>query len=87
MVRAGKKSQFRMCDNGTVMAIPNVKRYQIQRPNSSDVATIMAVLPKGADVDAYVKDASARFDWKAWDDMKLKQFKVRVGQQKQKKAK
>jgi len=47
----------------------------------------MAVLPKGSDVDAYVADASKRFDWKAWEDMQQKQFKVRVGQQKQKKAK
>jgi len=47
----------------------------------------MAVVPKGADVDAYLADASKRFDWKAWEDMQQKQFKVRVGQQKQKKAK
>ena len=39
------------------------------------------------DVDQYLADASKRFDWKAWDDMQQKQFKVRVGQQKQKKAK
>ena len=47
----------------------------------------MAVLPKGADVDAYVADAGKRFDWKAWSDSQNKHFKVRVGQQKQKKAK
>jgi hypothetical protein len=47
----------------------------------------MAVIPKTADVDAYLKDASARFDWKAWRDAKASQTKVRVGQQKQKKAK
>ena len=47
----------------------------------------MAVVPKGTDQDAYVKDASARFDWKAWKDMQQSSFKVRVGQQKQKKAK
>jgi hypothetical protein len=47
----------------------------------------MAVVPKGADVDQYLADASKRFDWKAWEDMQQKQFKVRVGQQKQKKAK
>lgn len=47
----------------------------------------MAVLPKGADQDAYVADAAKRFDWKAWQEAQSKQFKVRVGQQKQKKAK
>ena len=47
----------------------------------------MAVLPKGADHDAYVADATKRFDWKAWQEAQNKQFKIRVGQQKQKKAK
>lgn len=47
----------------------------------------MAVIPKTADVDAYLKDAASRFDWKAWRDAKANQSKVRVGQQKQKKAK
>ena len=69
------------------MAIPNVKRYRITKPDGSDSATIMAVLPKGADVDAYVKDASERFDWKAWTEMKAMHYKVRVGQQKQRKSK
>lgn len=76
-----------LCDNKEVMAIPNVKRYTLTSPDGANVASVMAVLPKGADVDAYLKEASARFDWKAWEDMKQKQFKVRVGQQKQKKAK
>ena len=51
------------------------------------MATIMAVIPKGTDQVAYVKDASSRFDWKNWKDMQASSFKVRVGQQKQKKAK
>ncbi len=68
------------------MAIPNVRRFRITGPQGQE-ATLMAVLPKGADVDAYVADASKRFDWKAWEDMQQKQFKIRVGQQKQKKAK
>ena len=68
------------------MAIPNVKRYRITAPDG-DTATIMAVLPKDADVDAYLKEASSRFDWKSWKDAKANQSKVRVGQQKQKKAK
>jgi hypothetical protein len=47
----------------------------------------MAVLPKGADPDLYVADATKRFDWKSWQESQQKQFKIRVGQQKQKKAK
>ena len=68
------------------MAIPNVRRFRITGPKGQE-ATLMAVLPKGADVDTYLTEASKRFDWKAWEDMQQKQFKVRVGQQKQKKAK
>ena len=70
----------------TVMAIPNVKRYKITAPDG-DVATVMAVLPKDADLDAYLKDASGRFDWKAYKEARASVYKVRVGQQKQKKAK
>ena len=69
------------------MAIPNVKRYRITSPDGADSATIMAVLPKDADVDAYLKDASTRFDWTGHNEAKASRFKVRVGQQKQKKAK
>jgi hypothetical protein len=68
------------------MSIPNVRRFRITGPQGQE-ATLMAVLPKGADPDAYVADASKRFDWKAWEEMRQKQFKIRVGQQKQKKAK
>jgi hypothetical protein len=68
------------------MAIPNVKRYRITGPEG-DVASVMAVLPKDADLDAFLKDASSRFDWKAHKEAKASVFKVRVGQQKQKKAK
>lgn len=68
------------------MAIPNVKRYRITGPEGQ-VATLMAVLPKDANVDVYLAEATKRFDWKAWGDAQQKQFKVRVGQQKQKKAK
>ena len=46
--------------------------------------TVVAVLPKGTDVSAYLKDAAQRFDWKAWEEMKASQSKIRVGQQKQK---
>ena len=69
------------------MAIPNVRRMRITNPDSGLQATIMAVLPKGSDVDAYLKEATGRFDWKAYTEARAKQFKVRVGQQKQKKAK
>ena len=68
------------------MAIPNVKRYRITGPEG-DTATIMAVLPKDADVDAYLKEAAGRFDWKGHKEAAASKFKVRVGQQKQKKAK
>lgn len=68
------------------MAIPNVRRFRILSPHGQ-WATVMAVIPKGVDQDAYLEDAKKRFDWKAWEDMQQKQFKIRVGQQKQKKAK
>ncbi len=47
----------------------------------------MAVLPKDANVDAYLADAVTRHDHKAYQEAKQQQFKIRVGQQKQKKAK
>ncbi len=47
----------------------------------------MTVLPKEADVNAYLTDAVARHDHKAFQDAKQAHFKVRVGQQKQKRAK
>ncbi len=69
------------------MSIPNVRRLRITNPENGQQATLMAVLPKGTDIDVYIKEASSRFDWKAWGEAQAKQFKVRVGQQKQKKAK
>jgi len=69
------------------MAIPNVKRYRISSPDGTMTASLMAVLPKDVDVNAYLSDAAKRFDWKAYNELQQKQFKVRVGQQKQKKAK
>lgn len=68
------------------MSIPNIKRYRLTSPEGES-ATVMAILPKNADVDAYLKEASSRFDWKGMREAKANQFKVRVGQQKQKKAK
>ena len=69
------------------MAIPNVKRFRPYCPVCNDSFTIMAVLPREADADAYLKDAVSRHDHKAFQDAKQAHFKVRVGQQKQKKAK
>jgi len=69
------------------MAIPNVKRYRITSPDGATSATLMAVLPKDIDIDKYLSEASQRFDWKAYQESQQKQFKIRVGQQKQKKAK
>lgn len=69
------------------MAIPNVKRYRITSPDGTMNATLMAVLPKDVDVNAYLSEAAKRFDWKAHQEAIQKQFKIRVGQQKQKKAK
>jgi len=47
----------------------------------------MAVLPTGTNVDKYLSDAVARHDHKAFQESKVSQFKVRVGQQKQQKKK
>ena len=69
------------------MSIPNVKRYRITSPDGATTASLMAVLPKDVDVNAYLSEAAQRFDWKAYAETQAKQFKVRVGQQKQKKAK
>ena len=69
------------------MAIPNVKRFRPFCPTCNDSFTLMAVLPKDADVNAYLTDAVARHDHKAFQESKQQQTKIRVGQQKQKKAK
>jgi hypothetical protein len=69
------------------MAIPNVKRFRTFCPTCNDSFTVMAVLPKEADVNAYLSDAVARHDHKAFQEDKQSRFIVRVGQQKQKKAK
>ncbi|HSM86740.1 MAG TPA: hypothetical protein VLT16_11335 [Candidatus Limnocylindrales bacterium] len=47
----------------------------------------MAVLPKDASVESYLEDAVKRHDHKSFQEAKQQHFKVRVGQQKQKKAK
>jgi hypothetical protein len=69
------------------MGISNVKRFRPFCGECKENFTVMAVLPKEADVDAYLAEAVARHDHKAFQESKLQHFKVRVGQQKQKKAK
>jgi hypothetical protein len=69
------------------MAIPNVKKFRPYCPTCNATYTLMAVLPSGTDVNSYLTDAVARHDHKAFQDNKTQQFKIRIGQQKQKKAK
>jgi hypothetical protein len=69
------------------MAIPNVKRFRPFCPECNESFTVMAVLPKDANVDDYLADVVKRHDHKAYQESKILHFKVRVGQQKQKKAK
>ena len=81
------KPPGRSCYNGKVMAIPNVKRFRPFCPTCNESYTLMAVLPRDADVNAFLDDAVKRHDHKAFQEAKVLHFKVRVGQQKQKKAK
>lgn len=69
------------------MAIANVKRFRPFCPTCNDNFTIMAVLPREANVDSYLSDVVSRHDHKAFQDAKNAMFKVRVGQQKQVKKK
>ncbi|HXB67428.1 MAG TPA: hypothetical protein VNY05_04255 [Candidatus Acidoferrales bacterium] len=69
------------------MAIPNVKRFRPFCPTCNDNFTLMVVLPQKADVNKYLADAVARHDHKGFQEAKTLHVKVRVGQQKQKKAK
>jgi len=69
------------------MAIPNVKRFRPFCPECNENFTVMAVLPKDANVDEYLADVVARHDHKAHQESKVLHRKVRVGQQKQKKTK
>lgn len=69
------------------MGIPNVKRFRPFCPECKETFTLMVVLPKDANVDAYLRDAVARHDHKAYQESKQAHFKIRVGQQKQRRAK
>jgi hypothetical protein len=68
------------------MGIPNVKRFRPFCPVCNESFSLMAVVPKEADVDAYLADVVARHDHKAYQEAKQLHFKVRVGQQKQRKS-
>ncbi len=67
------------------MGIPNVRRFRPFCPVCNENYTVMAVLPKDVDVEAYLADAVARHDHKAYQESKVQHFKIRVGQQKQRK--
>ena len=69
------------------MAIPNVRRFRPFCPVCKESFTLMAVIPKEADLDGYLSDAVARHDHKAYQEAQQLHFKVRVGQQKQRRAK
>ncbi|MGO9093790.1 MAG: hypothetical protein ACLQGV_01075 [Bryobacteraceae bacterium] len=69
------------------MSIPNVRRFRPFCPVCNENFTLMAVIPKEADLDGYLSDAIARHDHKAYQEAKQLHFKVRVGQQKQRRAK
>jgi hypothetical protein len=69
------------------MGIPKEKRFRPFCPTCNDTYTLRAVLPSETNVDQFLTDAVARHDHKAFQDAKQQTFKVRVGQQKQKKAK
>jgi hypothetical protein len=83
----GTEKSSLACYNIFRMAIPNVKRFRPFCPTCNETFTVMAVLPKETNVDTYLSDAVARHDHKAFQEAKQAHFKVRVGQQKQKKAK
>ena len=69
------------------MAIPNVKRFRPFCPTCNDTFTVMAVIPRETNLETYLADVVSRHDHKAFMDAKTLHTKVRVGQQKQKKAK
>jgi hypothetical protein len=69
------------------MGIPNVKRFRPFCPVCNESFSLMAVVPKEADVNAYLADVVARHDHKAYQEAKQQHFKIRVGQQKQRKSK
>jgi hypothetical protein len=83
-VRVGAVSRL-PCYHEYGMGIPNVKRFRPYCPECKENFTVMAVLPKDADVAAYLEDVVKRHDHKAFQESKQVHYKVRVGQQKQRK--
>ena len=77
----------RVCYHSPVMAIPNVKRFRPFCTTCNESFTVMAVIPRDTNMEKYLADVVARHDHKAFMDAKNLHTKVRVGQQKQKKAK
>jgi hypothetical protein len=65
------------------MGIPNVRRFRPFCPVCKETFTLMAVIPKDTDRNAFLADAVARHDHKAYQESKVQRFKIRVGQQKQ----
>ena len=63
----------------------NVKKFRPYCPVCKDYFTLMAVVPKGTDVENYIRESVTRHDHKAFADSKERHFKIRVGQQKQRK--
>lgn len=80
---AGLSAAAALCYDQGSMSIPNVRRLRAFCPGCNETLTFMAVLPKGADVAAYLADAVARHDHKAYQESKEQRFKIRIGQQKQ----
>ena len=64
------------------MGIPNLRKFRISSPDGTKSTVVLAVIPKGADVEAYLEDVKKRIKW---DQIQTDSEKRRVGQQKQKK--
>jgi len=69
------------------MRIPNVKRFRPFCPVCNEHFTVIAVLPKGEDVNAYLEEVVARHDHKAFQESKQKRFQIRVSGSRQRKSK
>lgn len=65
------------------MGIPNLRKFRLASPDGTKHTVVLAVIPKDADVNAYLEDLKKRIKW---DQIKTDAEKIRVGQQKQKKA-
>jgi hypothetical protein len=68
------------------MSIPNVKRFRPLLPDLQRVSPSWPCCRERLNVDQYLP-TPGRHDHKAFQEAKQAHFKIRVGQQKQKKAK